>query len=100
MAAFNPLLFKTDGTLAQGTLQGDSPRAIRQQLRSMGLTPIEVPLTMLKLHHAVIFGIVCVCQLIYSELSSLTRQLATLPPQVYQLQKLCKVLPRIVIKQT
>ena len=77
MPAFEYTAITADGTDAQGVMEGDSARQIRQQLRNSGLTPMSVDevITQDKKHQHKFSFKKGVTQ---TELALFTRQLATL----------------------
>lgn len=81
MAAFEYIAIDRAGKSRKGVLEGDAPRAIRQQLREMGLTPLEVnAVSQRRIGKAGAGGRSSIHResLSVTELALFTRQLATL----------------------
>ena len=81
MAAFDYVVLDEKGRQKKGTLEGDSARQVRQQLRDKGLVPLSVDLTVQKGKEGdsvlnSLFG--PRFRLTAFELSLITRQLSTL----------------------
>jgi len=82
MPAFNYAALTASGKEKKGTLEGDSDRQIRQQLRDQGMIPLKVNLTMpkesLTANLGQMFSPHARGRLSAEDLALLTRQLATL----------------------
>ncbi|MGK0441180.1 MAG: general secretion pathway protein F [Pseudohongiellaceae bacterium] len=78
MPAFSYVALNTIGKQQKGVLEGDSSRQIRQQLRDLSLTPLEVVLVNDKKHKTQEQHVYHSPSVKIAELSMITRQLATL----------------------
>ncbi len=79
MPAFNYVALDTNGKQKKGTLEGDSARQVRAQLREKGLSPLDIqPVTDVKTTQKTKGVVVRTRALSSSDLALITRQLATL----------------------
>ncbi len=78
MAAFEYVALDARGRQKRGVLEGDSPRAVRQQLREQALTPLEVSAVEGKEERDRGLGLGLGNRMGVTELALFTRQLATL----------------------
>ncbi|MGH8530192.1 MAG: type II secretion system protein GspF, partial [Nevskiales bacterium] len=78
MPAFEYVALDAKGRQKRGVLEGDSPRAVRQQLREQTLTPLEVSVVEGKQERGRGLHFKLGNRMSVTELALFTRQLATL----------------------
>ena len=96
MAAYSYSALDHRGRQKRGTLEGDSPRQIRQLLREQGFTPVSVELSEPVLQNKSIKARWLSPRVSTSDLSLITRQLATLVAAAIPIEEALKA----VIEQT
>ena len=78
MAAFEFIALDSKGRQTKGVLEADTPRQIRTQLRDKGLTPLNVDAVIRKQQSRTSFSFLNNRRLSTTDLSLVTRQIATL----------------------
>ncbi len=98
MPAFNYLVLDGKGRQKKGTLEGDSARQVRQQLRDKGLVPLSVEATISKRAKGQGGGGYSRLRISSNELALLTRQLATLIQAALPVEEALKAVAKQVEK--